>query len=106
MKKTHDMDIKLQLLKGKRKLSFYQNIGNFYDEMTYRRISKTLQIEEDPFSENMDGINKIYHGVLILTKFFQTKPHLRTWMLYIMFCIILLFKKEMKKNFTWWTWKN
>ena len=32
---------------------------------------------EDPFSENAQGINKIYHEVLIIMKLLQTKPQVK-----------------------------
>ena len=33
---------KLQEIKGKTKLKFYQNISNYYDEMNYRSPSGTF----------------------------------------------------------------
>ena len=36
-KTSEDMIKKLQSLKGKTKVRFYQNISNFYGEMNYRR---------------------------------------------------------------------
>ena len=35
---TADMIKKLQDLKGKTKLNFYENIGNYYDEMTIENL--------------------------------------------------------------------
>ena len=61
---------KLQSLKGKTKLKFYKNISNFYIEMK----NKNFQTQKDPFSRNAQGISKIYHEVLLLMKFLQTKP--------------------------------
>ena len=43
---TQDMSKNLQSLKGKTKVKFYQNVSNRYDEMKYRRQSKTFQFEE------------------------------------------------------------
>ena len=33
--------------------------------------------DQDPFSKNAHGISKIYHGVLLLMKFLQTKPQVK-----------------------------
>ena len=70
---TEDMIDKLQSLKGKRKLKFYKNIKNYYVEMKNRNF----QTQEDPFSKNAQGINKIYHKLLLLMKFLQTKPQVK-----------------------------
>ena len=67
------MIIKLQDLKGKTKLKFYKNISNYYIEMKNRNF----QTQEDPFSRNAQGISKIYHEVLLLMKFLQTKPKVK-----------------------------
>ena len=37
-------------------------------------MKKKFQTQEDPFSRNAQGISKIYHEVLLLMKFLQTKP--------------------------------
>ena len=68
-KSTEDLIKKLQELKGKTKLKFYKNLSNYYDEMNIRNF----KFEEDPFSKNAQGISKLYHGVLLLKKFLQTK---------------------------------
>ena len=70
---TEDMIIKLQSLKGKTKLKFYKNISNYYKEMKNRNF----QSQEDPFSKNAQDISKIYHEVLLLLKFLQTKPQIK-----------------------------
>ena len=68
---TEDMIKKLQSLKGKIKLKFYKNISNYYNE----RKNKNFQTHhEDPFAKKAQGISKIYHEVLLLMKFLQTKP--------------------------------
>ena len=64
---TEDMIDKLQQLKGKTKLKFFKNISNYYDNMN-------IKFDEDPFAKNAPGISKIYHEVLKLMKFLQTKP--------------------------------
>ena len=33
--------------------------------------------DQDPFSRNAKGISKIYHDVLLLMKFLQTKPEVK-----------------------------
>ena len=68
-----DMINKLQQLKGKSKLKFYKNIHNYYVEMK----NKNFQTQEDPFAKNAQGISKIYHEVLLLMKFLQTKPQVK-----------------------------
>ena len=70
---SEDMISKLQLLKGRTKLKFYQNISNYYNEMIIRRRSGIFQSEEDSFSKGVQGISKIYHEVMLSMKFLQTK---------------------------------
>ena len=65
------MIIKLQEIKGKTKLKFYKNINNYCIEMKNKNFQTKNQ---DPFSKNAQGISKIYHEVLLLMKFLQTKP--------------------------------
>ena len=67
---TEDMINNLQQLKGKTKLKFYKSIRNYYDNMNIR-------FDEDPFAKNAQGISKIYHEVLKLLKFLQTKPQVK-----------------------------
>ena len=69
-----DMINKLQQLKGKIKLKFYKNIVNYYIEMKNKNFQTNQQ---DPFSRNAQGISKIYHEVLLLMKFLQTKPQVK-----------------------------
>ena len=66
---TEVMIDKLQELKGKEKLKFYKKVSNYYDEMNVRNFI----FEEDPSSENSQGISKIYNEVLRLLSFSQTK---------------------------------
>ena len=68
---TEDMIIKLKVLKGKTKLKFYKNIINYYIEMKNKNFQTNKQ---DPFAKNVLGISKIYHEVIMLMKFLQTKP--------------------------------
>ena len=71
---TQEMIDKLQSLKEKTKLKFYKNLSHYYIEMKI----KNFQIHhEDPFSKNAEGISKVYHEVLLLMKFLQTKPQVK-----------------------------
>ena len=38
--------------------------------------NKNFQTQQDPFSRNARGISKIYHEVLLLMNFLQTKPQI------------------------------
>ena len=38
--------------------------------------NKNFQTQEDPFSKNAQGINKIYHEVYLAMNFLQTKPQI------------------------------
>ena len=67
---SEDMINKLQDLKGKTKLKFYTNISNYYDEINIRNF----KFQDDPFGKNAQSISKIYHEILLLKKFLQTKP--------------------------------
>ena len=69
---TEDMINKLQQSKGKTKLNFHKKISNYSTEM-----KKKFQSQQDPFSGNAQGISKIYHKVLSLMKFLQTKPQVK-----------------------------
>ena len=71
---TEDMINKLQSLKGKTKLKFYKNIKNYYTEMKNRNFQTQ---DRDTFAKNAQGISKIYHEVLLLMKFLQTKPDIK-----------------------------
>ena len=68
---TEDMIDKTQSSKGKTKLEFFKNIGNYYDNMNIR-------MDEDPFAKNAQGMSKFYHEVFLLLKFLQTKPQVKT----------------------------
>ena len=67
---TKDMIINIQELKEKTKLKIYKNINNYYDNMNNR-------FDEDPFAKNAQGTSEIYHEMLLLMKFVQTKPELK-----------------------------
>ena len=70
---TEDKINKLQQLKGKANLKFFKNINNYYDGMKH----KNFQSQEDPFAKNAHGKSKIYHEVILLMKFLQTKPKVK-----------------------------
>ena len=71
---TEDMINNLQSLKGKIKLKFYKNISNYYIEMKNKNFQTN---NHDLFAKNAQGISKIYHEVLLLMKFLQTKPQVK-----------------------------
>ena len=71
---TEDMINKLQSLKGKTKLKFCNNISNYFIEMKNKNFQTNY---EDCFARNAHGISKIYHEVLLLMKFLQTKPQVK-----------------------------
>ena len=71
---TEDMIKKLQELKGKTEIKFYKNISNYYDGL--KNINFQTQ-DQDTFSKNAQGISKIYHEVLLLMKYLQTKPRVK-----------------------------
>ena len=64
------MNNKLQELKGKTKLNFSKKISNYCDNMNIRMV-------KDPFARNAQSISKIYHEVIILLNFLQTKPQVK-----------------------------
>ena len=64
------MNNKLQELKGKTKLKVFKDISNYYD-------NTNIRMNEDPFAKNAQGISKIYHEVLMLMKFLQTKSQIK-----------------------------
>ena len=39
--------------------------------------NKNFQTQQDPFSKNVQGFSKVYHEVLLLMKFLQTKPQVK-----------------------------
>ena len=67
---TEDVIDQLQQLKGKTKLKFYKNISKYYDNMNIR-------MDEDTFAKNAQGSSKIFHQVLMLMKFLQTKRQVK-----------------------------
>ena len=64
---------KLQEIKRKTNIKFNKNISNYYKEMK----NKNFKAQQDPFTKTAQGISKIYHEVLLLMKFLQTKPQIK-----------------------------
>ena len=87
---TEDRINILQEPKGKRKLNFYKNISNYYDNMNIRT-------DEDPLAENAQGISKIFHEVLLLMKILETKPQIKN--MYIKYYVLYynFIKNRMRK---------
>ena len=95
---TKDMIDKLQELKGKTNLKFYQNIGDQCDEMNIKTKSKTFQFGEDLFNKDVGGIGKIYEEVLFLIIFYKLNLKFKVWILTSMIYITLLLKIGMKRK--------
>ena len=70
---SEDTINKSQSLKGKTKLKFFKNISTYYDEMNIGNF----KFEQDPFSKNAQGFNKIYHEIFLLMNFLKTKPQVK-----------------------------
>ena len=45
--------------------------------MNIKKQKKSFPFKEDPFSNDAQGISKIYHEILLLMKFLQTKPQVK-----------------------------
>ena len=90
---TEDMINKLQSLKGKTKLKIYKNISKYYIEMKNRNFQTNNQ---DPFSKNAQGISRVYHEVLLLMKFLQTKPQVKNMNINYYDLYYMLLKPEME----------
>ena len=54
--------------------------------------------KKDPSAKKAQGINEIFHEILILMKFLQTQPQNKVMNIFFMICIILLFKTEIIKK--------
>ena len=92
---TEDMINKLQQSKGKTKLKFYKNVSNYYNEMK----NKIFQIyHEDLFFRNAQGISNIYHEVLLLMKFLQTKAQIKNMIInyYYLYYTVIKTRDENK----------
>ena len=60
-------------MKGNKKLKFYKTISNHYDEVKYKKF----QFEQYLFAKNAQSNSKIYHQVILLLKFSQTKTQVK-----------------------------
>ena len=93
---TEDMINKLQELKGKTRLKFYRNISKYYIEMKNINYQTNNQ---DPLSKNSQGVNKIYHEVLLLMKFLQTKPQIKNMNInYFDLCYTVIKTRDKNKD--------
>ena len=84
----------VQKLKGKTKSKFHKNISNYYDGMNV----KNFGFEKDPFFKNAQSISKIYHEVLLLTIFLQTKPQVKNMNINCYDLYYTVIKNRDKKN--------
>ena len=86
---TEDVINNLQELKGKTKLIFLENISSSYDNMI-------IGFHEDPFAKNAECISKVYHEVLLLMKFLQTKPQVKNmnFNYYDLYYTVIKIRKE------------
>ena len=69
--KTEAVIKKLQHLKGRINLKFYQNKIICYNEINYRWQSKTFQFQESAFAGNAKSISENFNETSILMKFLQ-----------------------------------
>ena len=89
---TEDMIDKLQSLRGKTNIKFHKNIGNYYDNIGIR-------MDEGPFSKNAQSIVKIYHEVLLIMNFLQTKPQVKNMNIKYYDFYYTVFKNRDEKKF-------
>ena len=89
---SEDMIDNLQKLKSKTKLKIYKNI-NYYDNMN-------IKFQQDPFARNAQDISKIYHEVLLLMKFLQSKPQVQNMNIkyYDLYYTVIEKRKEIAKG--------
>ena len=92
------MNNKLQDLRGKIKVKFYQIVSNYYDETNIGRQKTTFQFEEDPYSKNAEFISKINYEVLLLMIFYRLNLTLKKRIISIMYYILPLIRIEMVKK--------
>ena len=77
IKSSNNFIKQLQILKRKSKLKFNNDYNNYYNEMNELRQIGEFMFEENPFSENLEGIGIIMNEALLLLNFCQTKPELK-----------------------------
>ena len=90
-KSTEGMINKLQEVEGKTKIKFYRNSSIIYDNMN-------IKMDEDPFSKNAQRLSNIYHEVLLLMKFLQTKPQAKIMNFIYFDLYFTVIEKGMKKK--------
>ena len=107
-KTIEDMINKLQSLKKTTKLNFYQDFGNFCDELNYLRQSGNSYFKEGIPGKNAQGIAMIMRECLLSFKMFQTISQNENKSLSfsgIFYSITLSLSKEGEKvgflNITW-----
>ena len=59
---------------------------------------KIFRFEEDPFAKNAQSVGKIYHEVLMLMKFLQTKPQFKNMNINYYDLYYTVIKKRKEKN--------
>ena len=64
--------------------------------MNIRRRSGDFQFQEGPFNKIVQGFGKIYHEVLFLMKFVQTKPQVKNLIINYYDLYYTVIKKEMR----------
>ena len=91
---TEERVVKLQQLKGRTKLKFYKTINNYYTEMK----NENFQTQQDTFGKIAQGISRIYHEVLLLMKFLQTKPQIKNMIInyYDLYYTVIKVRYEIK----------
>ena len=62
---------------------------------------KFFQSQKDTFSKNAQGISKIYHEVLLLMKYLQTKPQIKNMNIsyYDLYNTVIKSRKEIVDEF-------
>ena len=60
-------------IKGQTNIKIFKKISNYYTEMKH----KNFQTQEDPSSKTARGISEIYHELLLLSKFLETKSQVK-----------------------------
>ena len=82
--------------KRKNKIETLSKKNNYYEEMNIRRQKSTFHFEEDLFSKNVQGTGKVYHEVLLIMKFLQTKPQVKNMKIWLSWFILQCYLKK------WW----
>ena len=67
----------IQSSEGKTISKFDQSINKYSGEMKYLRQSGHFHFDEDPFAKNAQKMVKVFHQVILLEKFLETKPQIK-----------------------------